>query len=129
MNPHSRLHQLSSEEWNSYYGSLPAVFNPLKSSTNHENQLQSSQYKNMDNFPLQKEAIMCNHQIDTLHCQQRWQKMPLVSPENALYLLWYAKRHLLGWNDSSNSEKNKACTLSHCQVMLVWRYIRQLVSQ
>jgi len=28
--------------------------------------------KNTDNFSLRKEAITCNHQINAIHCQQRW---------------------------------------------------------
>jgi len=28
----------------------------------------------MDDFRYAKEAIMCNHQINAFHCQQRWIK-------------------------------------------------------
>jgi len=51
---------------------------------------------------LWKEAIMCYHKIDIFCCQQRW-----MAPKgghgkfikNALCLLRYVKRHLLGWSD------------------------------
>jgi len=42
------------------------------------------------------------------------------SMKNALYVLQYAKKHLLVWSDVEQW-KNQACSLNHCQVMLVWR--------
>jgi len=48
------------------------------------------------------------------------------SMKNALYVLWYAKRHILGWSDTKKW-KNRASGLSHCRVTLVWRH--QAVNQ
>jgi len=49
----------------------------------------------MKNALLWKEAIMCNCQIDTFHCQQKdeWDAKEDTSRsmKNALYVLWYAK--------------------------------------
>jgi len=49
----------------------------------------------------------------------------LESLKNALNVLWYAKRHLLGWSDVEQW-KNQFCSLSCYRVTLVWRH--QLVS-
>ena len=52
------------------------------------------------------------------------------SMKNALYVLWYAKRHLLDRSDVEQL-KNQARSLSHYRVMLVWRHqsVKQSVSQ
>ena len=56
--------------------SIMLFFNLLHSSKNQElfeKHLcnQSSHYVNMDNIRYTKEAITCNHQINTCHYQQR----------------------------------------------------------
>jgi len=55
--------------------------------------------KNMDNFHYAKEAIMCNHQINVFHVSKdEWNTKEDTgkSLENALDVLQYAKKHLLG---------------------------------
>jgi len=74
-----------------------------------------------------KEAIMCNHQIDTFHCQQRWMDTKEdtgKSMKNVLYVLRYAKRHIA----MSNSEKFKLVALAIIELCLS-EGIRQSLSQ
>jgi len=57
-----------------HYPSLSAMFNSLHSSTNQElfeKHLcnKSSYHEKYSRYA--KEAIMCNHQINAFHCQQR----------------------------------------------------------
>jgi len=75
--------------WSIHCPSLSAVFNLLYSSTSQElfeNHLcnQGIHYEKYQRFLLCKEAIMCNHQINAFHCQQRWMEhkgaRTLVSP-------------------------------------------------
>ena len=71
------------------------MFTPLYSSVNpepFEKYLchQGSHYS-MD-IRFAKEAIMCNHQINTFRCQQRWIEYKTVkSQKNTLHVLWYTK--------------------------------------
>ena len=50
------------------------------------------------------------------------------SMKNALYVLWYAKRHLSGWSDVKQW-KNQARSLCHYRVTLIWRHQSDSVSQ
>jgi len=55
--------------------SASAMFNSLHSSKNclkFTSVIKVATMKSMDNFCYAKEAIMCNHQINAFHCQQRW---------------------------------------------------------
>jgi len=76
------------------------------------------------------EAIMCLPQIDTFHCEQRWMGH---KEEHCMVSLWRMYCMYSGMakgtsqaGATSNNE-NQTCSLSHCQVTLVWRH--QLVSQ
>ena len=59
--------------------------------------------KNTDDFCYGKEAITQHHQINTFCYQQRWMEHKgghySRSMKDSLYILWYAKRHLLGYSD------------------------------
>jgi len=55
---------------------MPAVFNPLPTSTNREafekqQCIKVASMINTENLPLRKEAITCNHRVYTFRCQQR----------------------------------------------------------
>ena len=86
---------------------------------------QNSHYEKYGQFLLQREAITYYHQINTLCCQQdEWDTKEDTgkSMKNALYVLWYAKRHPSGQsNVESDIEqwKNQACSLSRYRVTLV----------
>ena len=43
--------------------------------------------KNADDFHYEKEAITCNHQFDTFHCQQRQMEHKEGHMKNMLYIL------------------------------------------
>jgi len=114
--------------------SLPAMFNPLCSSTNQElfkksfcNQ--SSHYGNYGWFPLQMKAILFlpQNQHFVVSKDNGTQRR---SMKNALHVQQHGKRHLLGWSDVEQW-KNQPRSLSHCWVTQVLRHQagRQAVSK
>jgi len=83
--------------------------------------------KNMDDFRYAKEAIICNHQINAFHCQQRWIEHKgehWQVPEE--FIATYCGMQKAPLRLKSDSEKIKPHMLIHYQVTLVWRH--QLVS-
>ena len=63
---------------------------------------QGSHYEKYGLFRYVKEAITCNHQINVFTVSKdEWntKKDTGKSIKNAVHVLWYAKRHLLGWSN------------------------------
>ena len=91
-------------------------------------------YEKYRQFPLWREAITCYCQIETFRCQQiEWdiKEGTGKSMKNALYVLQYAKRQLLG---QSNIEqwKNLTCNLAVIELHLfegIGHAISQSVTQ
>jgi len=123
------------EKWRNNYASLPAVFNPLPSSTNQEafeKQLynESNQYVKYRNFSVMKRKPSCATTESTFFAASKdeWNTKEATgkSVKNALYILWYAKRHLLGQSDI---EQWKIKCIALATVELHWSEgIREAVS-
>jgi len=60
--------------WSIHFTPLSAMFNSLNSSLNQElfEKHLCNHGKHYETICYAKESIMCNHQIDDFHCQQRW---------------------------------------------------------
>ena len=76
---------------------------------------------------------MCNHQINAFCCQQRRMEHKgghWLVHEECIVRMWYAKRHILGWNNVEQW-KIQPHSVSLYWVMLVWRRqsVNQLVSR
>ena len=106
-----------SEKWSIYYTlcfqlcSTSYTVVQIKNYSKSTFVIKVATMKNMDDFPYTKEAIMCFHQIDIFSVNKdEWniKKDINKSMKNALYILWYDKRHLL----DRSSKKNQACNLS-----------------
>jgi len=104
--------------------SLPAMFNPLCSSTN---QLlfkksfynQSNHYRQFNgshHVPTTKSTLFVVNK-DEWYTKEGHAK----SMKDALHVQRYGKRHLSGWSDIKQW-KNQAYSLSHCRVTWVWRH-------
>jgi len=81
-----------------------------------------------NDFRYAKEVITCNHQINAIHCQQRWMEHKgglWQVPEECIGRTAVCQRHLSGWNEIEQW-KNQAHSLNCYWVMLVWRH--QLVT-
>ena len=55
--------------------------------------------KNADNFCYVKETIMYHHFVLLVRMNGTQMENTAKSIKNVLYLLWYDKRHLLGWSN------------------------------
>jgi len=114
--------------WNCsiHYPSLSAMFDLLHSSMNQglfEKRLcnKSSHYEKYGRFlVMQKEAIACNHQINTFHCQQRWmeQRRTLVSPWRMHCMYCGMPKGTSRAEATSNSEKIKPVALAIIKLRL-----------
>jgi len=112
--------------------SLPAMFNPLCSSTNQ--QLfkksfcnQSSHYENYGWFNGSHHMPTTKSTLFVVNKDEWYTKEGhLKSMKNALYVQWYGKRHLLGWSDI---EQCKIKPIALAIVELRESAGRQLVSQ
>jgi len=72
---------------------------------------QSSQY---EKYGYKEETITCNHRTNAFTVSKdEWNTKEGTgkSMKNALYILWYAKRHLLGQSDVGTIQ---ARSLSRC---------------
>jgi len=92
--------------WSIHCPSLSGILNSLHSSTNQELFESTSVIATMntDDFHYAKEAIMCNHQINTFHCQQRWMEHKeghWYIPEECIG--YTTVRHLSGWSTVEKS--------------------------
>jgi len=75
---------------------------------------QSSHYEKYGWFLLRKEANMCNHQINTFHCQQRWIKHKgghWLVPEQCIGRTAVCQKAPSWTKTTSNSEKIKQIVL------------------
>ena len=80
------------------------MFNPLHSNTNQELfekclYYQNSHYEKYRQFPLQREAIAKSTPFAVSKDEWDTKEDTGKSMKNALYVLWYAKRHLSGRSD------------------------------
>ena len=122
-------HQLTFEKRSIHHASLSARFNSLHSSINQvlfKKHIcnESNRYEKYGWFSLHKGSHHMYHQTDAFCCRQRWMenKENTCKPmKNALYILQYTKRHLLGWS-SIEQWKNQASSLSCYRVTLLWRH-------
>ena len=92
---------------------------------------QSSHYEKYSQL-LQRKPLHGTTKSNFLLSKDKWNKKEDTgkSVKNALYMLRYAKMHLLGWSDFEQWKKIKPVllhSLSHCQVMFIWKH--QAVSQ
>jgi len=132
------VYQLLSEKRSSHYALLSVVFNLLCISTNQKlfkKNLcnQNNHYKSYRQFLLWIETMMCLPQNQHfMVSKNEWDKKQDTgkSMKNALHAQQYGKTHPSSWSNVKQ-QKNQAHSLSHCQVMLVWRHqsVRQLVSK
>jgi len=98
---HTPRYIILSEKGSSHYASLPAVFNLLPTSMNREifeKQLcnQSSQHKKCGRFSFMKGSITKLTLFTVSKIEWNTKEDTGKSMKNAKYILWYAKRYLLG---------------------------------
>ena len=101
------------------------MFNQIHSSTNQELFEKYLCNRNSHNvkygcFLFRREAITCSRQIDTFPVSKdEWDTKEDTgkSMKNALYVLWYAKRHCRA-EATSNSEKIKPVALAVIELHL-----------
>ena len=60
--------------------SISILYQCVQLSTNQEHLCNQGCHYEKYKFHYAKEAIICNHQINTFHCQQRWMEHKVVSP-------------------------------------------------
>ena len=71
----------------------------IKNCLNSTSAIKIATMKNTDYFRYEGEAIMCYHQITVSKDEWDTKEDTGKSMKNALYVLRYAKRHLLGQSD------------------------------
>jgi len=120
--------------WSIHCPSLSAMFDSIHNNTNQElfeKHLcnHGSHYEKYRRFFVMQRKPSCATTKLTLFTVSKYEwntkEDTGMSLKNTLHVLWYAKRHLLGWSDIEQW-KNQARSLSHYWVTLVWRH--QLVS-
>ena len=124
-----QLYQLSSEKWTIHYASLSAMFNPLHNNTNQELlkstlAIKIATMKNTEDFCFEGKPSRARAKSTPFPVNKdEWDTKEDTgkSMKNALYVLWYAKRHLSGRSDVKQW-KHQACSFSRYHVMLVWRH-------
>ena len=86
--------------------------------------VKNSHYENMDDFRFEGKPSRATFK-STLFAvsEDEWDTKEDTgkSMKNALYILWYAKRHLSGWSDIKQW-KNQVHSLSRYRVMFLWRH-------
>ena len=126
MVPRAPSYYQLSEKWSIHYASLSAMFNPLHSSTNQElfeKHLcyQNSHYENTDDFRYEGKPS-CAIAKSTLFAvsKDEWDTKEDTgkSMKNALYVLWYAKRHLSGPKRRRTVKKIKPVALAVIELRL-----------
>jgi len=115
-----------SKKWSIHWASLLAMFNHyaaawINNCLNRTSAIKVATMKFMDNFCNYKRGHHVpppNRRFSVSKDEWDIKENTGKSMKNALYVLQYAKRYLLSWNDAEQW-KNQVCSIIHCQVMIV----------